>query len=122
MSDVDHLSDWINGYLRAWESNEPADITTLFTEDAAYYPAPYREPWRGHDQIVAGWLKHADEPGETSFVWGPISVTDELAVVRATTSYPDRVYSNLWLIRLAPDGRCREFTEWWMEQTPPSAE
>ena len=28
----------------------------------------------------------------------------------------ERTYSNLWVIRFAPDGRAREFTEWWMKQ------
>jgi hypothetical protein len=36
-------------------------------------------------------------------------------VVTGTTTYPDRVFSNLWVIRLTPEGTCREFTEWWME-------
>jgi hypothetical protein len=25
-------------------------------------------------------------------------------------------YRNLWTIRLTPDGRCREFTEWWIAE------
>ena len=29
------------------------------------------------------------------------------------------LYSNLWVIRLEPDGRAKEFTEWWMEQDNP---
>jgi hypothetical protein len=28
----------------------------------------------------------------------------------------DKVYDNCFLIRFAPDGRCREFTEWFMER------
>jgi hypothetical protein len=26
------------------------------------------------------------------------------------------VYSNLWVIRFDADGRCREFTEWYMRR------
>jgi hypothetical protein len=33
---------------------------------------------------------------------------------------PPHTYSNLWVIRLDADGRCAEFTEWWM-QHPGSA-
>ena len=42
--------------------------------------------------------------------------TPELSVVVGTTIYrePPQTYSNLWVIRFAPDGCCREFTEWWM--------
>jgi hypothetical protein len=37
--------------------------------------------------------------------------------VEGVTDYHDGpTYSNLWVIRLAADGRAEEFTEWWMEQ------
>ncbi|HEX6683379.1 MAG TPA: nuclear transport factor 2 family protein [Candidatus Limnocylindrales bacterium] len=114
MANAQRIEKWIEGYRRAWESNEPADIGALFTEDAEYYTAPFRPAWRGRDEIVAGWLEAKDEPGETSFDWKPVVVTDELAVVEGVTTYPDEVYSNLWLIVLDPDGRCRRFTEWFM--------
>lgn len=119
MTDLEQLTGWIDAYVRAWNSNDPADIGALFTEDAAYYTAPFRPPWRGRAEIVAGWLDRKDEPGETTFEWHPVAVTDELGVVEGTTTYPGQTFSNLWLIRLDADGRCREFTEWWMEQTPP---
>lgn len=67
---------WVEGYVRAWNSNDPTAIGDLFTEDAVYFT----EPWRGRDEIVRRW----------------------------------RVYSNLWVIRLDAEGRCAEFTEWWM--------
>lgn len=106
---------WIDGYVRAWNSNDPDDIAALFTDDAAYYTEPYRAPWQGRDQIVTNWLADKDEPGEATFTWQPVAVTGEVAVVHGTTVYPDKTYSNMWVIRLVPDGRCREFTEWWME-------
>src|ERR671922_2168213 len=58
---------WIEGYVRAWQTNEPDDIGRLFTEDARYYTAPYRAPWEGREGIVAGWLDRKDEPGGWSF-------------------------------------------------------
>jgi hypothetical protein len=108
------LDRWIEGYVRAWNTNDAADIEALFTEDAEYRTEPYNPPWRGRAAIVEGWLAHRDKPGETSFDWEPL-VTGEVAVVQGTTRYPGRTFSNLWVIRLAPDGRCREFGEWWME-------
>jgi hypothetical protein len=111
------VAQWIDGYRRAWESNDPGDIRAIFTEDAEYRTEPYAVPWVGHDEIVTSWLDAKDEPGETTFSWGPLVVSDELAVVQATTVYSGGpVYSNLWVIRLAADGRATEFTEWWMEQ------
>jgi uncharacterized protein (TIGR02246 family) len=110
------LRAWVDGYVRAWNSNDPAEIGALFGQDAAYYTEPYQPPWRGREEIVRQWLEHRDEPGQTEFRWQPVAVTPEVAVVQGETVYhtPPRTYSNLWVIRLDADGRCAEFTEWWM--------
>ena len=115
MSDIDGVARWINAYVRAWNTNDPEDVGRLFAEDAVYTTEPYHPPWRGRARIIAGWLEHKDEPGETSFDWEPLSITDEVAVISGTTRYPESTYSNLWVIKLDADGRCREFSEWWME-------
>lgn len=112
-------TDWMRDYLAAWASNEPADIAALFTDDARYYTEPYSPPWSGSEGIVEGWLAAADAPGSVDFEWAPLTETRDLAVVQGTTRYTDGpVYSNLWVIRFAADGRAREFTEWWMEHSP----
>ena len=72
---LNQLTNWINGYVRAWNTNDPADIGALFTGDAEYYTTPYRPPWRGRDQIIRDWLDRADRPGETNFEWRPVVVT-----------------------------------------------
>jgi uncharacterized protein (TIGR02246 family) len=115
MADVEAVRGWVEGYVAAWNSNAPADIVRLFTEDAEYYTDPYGPPWVGRDEIVEKWLVHKDKPGETSFEWEPLVVTDDVAVVTGTTTYPTTVYSNLWVIKLDGASRCREFVEWWME-------
>lgn len=112
------VSGWVEGYRRAWESNDPADIGGLFTEDARYFTAPFRAPWRGRDDIVARWIEDKDEPGDTEFRYEVIAVCDSIGFVRGWTRYltpPPRDYSNLWVIQLAEDGRASEFTEWFME-------
>jgi hypothetical protein len=111
------VSNWIELYRTAWESNEPNDIRALFTEDAEYRTEPYAQPWEGHAAIVEGWLEAADEPGETTFEWATVIENDELGIVQARTQYSDGpTYSNLWVIHFAPDGRAAAFTEWWMDQ------
>lgn len=107
---------WIEGYERAWSSNDADDIGALFTEDARYRTAPWREPWEGREGIVAGWLERKDEPGNWSFDHEVLAIAGDLAFVTGRTRY-DRegtTYSNLWVIRMADDGRASDFTEWWM--------
>jgi ketosteroid isomerase-like protein len=112
---------WIDGYVRAWNSNDPADIRALFTQDAAYFCEPYRRPWRGQDEIVRQWLDRKDEPGQARFTWRPLVVTSEVAIIQGEVAYPreGHTYSNLWVIRLDSEGRCAEFTEWWMRHPRP---
>jgi uncharacterized protein (TIGR02246 family) len=114
--DRNTVDRWMQGYIKAWESNDPSDIGALFTDDAVYYTAPHREPWRGRDGIVESWLDRKDEAGDWSFRYEIIAVCDDLAFVRGWTEYrtnPD--YANLWVIRLTAEGRSSEYTEWWME-------
>jgi ketosteroid isomerase-like protein len=108
---------WIDAYVRAWASNDRSHIGALFTDAATYYTAPYREPWRGRDTIVDGWLGRKDEPGQWEFRYDVLAVSGDLGFVQGVTRYrnPPIDYSNLWVIRLGADGRCSEFTEWWME-------
>jgi uncharacterized protein (TIGR02246 family) len=113
----DQISAWITGYRQAWESNDSDDIGRLFADDALYFTAPFRKPWRGRAAIVDGWLGRKDEPGQTQFEWHLVAIADDLAVVQGTATYakPAATYSNLWLVRLDDAGRCTEFTEWWMQ-------
>jgi uncharacterized protein (TIGR02246 family) len=113
---VGGLVEWMAGYERAWASNDPDQIGALFTDDALYFTTPFREPWRGRQEIVDGWIDRKDEPGDWTFTWQPLVDTPELAIITGTTTYrePPLTYSNLWVLRLGDDGRCSEFTEWWM--------
>ena len=110
------LRRWIDAYVDAWESNEPAAIANLFTPDGVYRI----EPWwiqTGREEIVAGWLEHADKPGDTSFHWWHVARDGDLWIVEARTRYHNlgRDYANLWLVELDDEGRARGFSEWWKQ-------
>lgn len=122
---TDQLTAWVNAYVRAWNSNDPADIRALFTDDATYRTEPFATPWRGHQEIVDKWLSIKDEPGDAQFTWQPLAVTADVATIQGETVYRsprEQTYSNLWVIRLAADGRCAEFTEWWMLHPSPNGD
>ncbi|WP_394550926.1 nuclear transport factor 2 family protein [Agromyces sp. MMS24-JH15] len=109
-------AEWVAGYVRAWETNDPADIGALFTADANYRTAPDAAPRRGRDAIIAGWIEDADELGTWAFDWRIVHEVPGLAFVQGRTVYPARAddYLNLFVIRFADDGRASEFTEWYM--------
>src|SRR5919197_5515905 len=108
MPSLEQVQTWVDGYVRAWSSNEPADIGQLFANDAAYYTAPYRAPWRGRDAIIANWLARKDEPGQWRFTWQPLVLGQDVAVIHGQTTYrttQPHEYSNLGVIRLDASGR-----------------
>ncbi|GGI43563.1 ketosteroid isomerase-like protein [Agromyces flavus] len=109
-------TEWVEGYVRAWESNDPDDIAAIFTDDAVYeYSPDDPDALRGREAIIAGWLDSKDEPGEWTFDWEVLIETDDTVIVQGRTDYPaEKLYDNLWVIRLAPDGRASRFTEWYM--------
>jgi len=118
MTDSSTVSQWVERYVRAWNSNNPADIGALFADDAAYYTGPFDAPWTGREAIVRGWLGRQDAPGNTTFRYEVLATTPDSGIIRGWTQYrePPREYSNIWLMRFAADGRCREFTEWWVQR------
>jgi ketosteroid isomerase-like protein len=108
------VRDWVERYLVAWTSNEPADIRGLFADDAVYQGRPHDpEAWRGRDAIVAGWLDQRDESGDWTFEWELLGIVDDRALVQGVTRYRDLPdYDNLWVFSLDADGTARDFTEW----------
>lgn len=117
MADTPDLTAWLDGYRRAWTSNDESDVRALFTEDAEYRYEPWEEPIVGVDAIVSSWLERKDEPADWTFEWSAVAREGTTAVVEGRTVYlSGQTYRNLWVIRLEEDGRASSFTEWYMEE------
>jgi hypothetical protein len=107
---------WVEGYVRAWDSNAPDDIRALFTDDGEYHVEPWGDPWKGGDEIVSGWLSRGDQAGHYTFEWSVAGVDGRRAFVEGKTVYDEYgTYHNLWVVDLADDGRATSFVEWWMK-------
>lgn len=121
MSEI--LQSWLDRYLTAWQTNDPADIRALFTPTASYATSPLDPaPWTGVDAIVDGWLARRDEPRDWSFTGGPLALAGTMGFIEGRTTYTGgRVYANLWVVRLAADGRAESFVEWFVEPDEPLA-
>ncbi len=104
--DAGQVQRWLDAYTGAWLTYDPGAIGALFTDDAEYRWHPWDEGGavaRGREAIVAAWLENRDAVG-MSFYY-----TDD------TQATLDRAYHNLWVLRFGDEGRCREFTEWYMQ-------
>jgi ketosteroid isomerase-like protein len=119
------LADWLDRYEQAWRNNDAGQIRALFTDDAVYRWHPWEEPADGADgseEIVQAWLEQPDDPDAWTLECEPLAVNGELGVARCMTRYratargPERVYHNIWLVTLTDDGRCSDFTEYYMKE------
>jgi hypothetical protein len=85
----------------------------------------------GRDAVIETWLGegHAesastrDAEGTYDAQYECVAVDGEVAVARGTSTYytepggsVDKVYDNCYLMRFDADGRCSEFTEFYMER------
>jgi hypothetical protein len=114
----DRLDDWMDGYVAAWASGEAGQIAELFTDDAVYDPQTSAGEWDGLENIVHRWQEIDDDEDNWEFEWRPLVETDDVAVVVGRTRYlePPMSYRNLFIIRFSDDGRCYDFTEWYIEE------
>jgi ketosteroid isomerase-like protein len=110
---------WLDDYVAAWKSYDRDAIAALFSEDCEYSYRPTGDTVRGREAIVRSWLEDdPDNPGTYEASYRPYAVDGEVAVAVGTSTYadPPRVYDNCYLLRFDADGRCAEFTEFFMER------
>ncbi|GAA1847770.1 nuclear transport factor 2 family protein [Asanoa iriomotensis] len=110
------VADWVEAYERLWRTPGTEGLAEIFTGDARYKQGPYAEPVVGLPAIAVMWEAERDSAAEP-FTMAPevLAVDGDTAVVRLEVRYAEPVpheYRDLWVLRFAPDGRCREFEEW----------
>ena len=125
--DREQVQDWLDRYVEAWRTNDPEQIGALFSDDAVYRYRPYggeRHVVRGQLPTIGDRLEEQDPPGSWEAHYEPYAVDGERAVATGVSRYhasskgPARTYHNAFLLRFAPDGRCAEFTEYYMREEP----
>src|ERR1700754_4104493 len=111
-----HVSDWIEDYEQVWRTPGTDALASIFTEDASYSQGPYQEPVLGLADIGRMWEEAREGAAEPFTMTSSIgAVEGDTAVVRVEVHYAEpspHEYRDLWVMRFAPDGRCREYEEW----------
>lgn len=126
----DDVQAWLDRYIEAWASYDADAIGDLFTSGVRYRFHPSDEGFVGRDAVVRSWLEPSgdasgrDEPGTWDAQYEPFAVDGDRAVsVGWSRYYTDAskstirdVFDNVYLLEFGPDGRCRSFTEWYVER------
>jgi ketosteroid isomerase-like protein len=122
--DLDGFRAWLEGYERAWRAYDAQAAGELFAQDALYYTSPFREPWRGRNEIMAKWTRDEDVGEQFDFEFEPIAVMGDTGVARCRVVYRSadgsgaQDFSDIWVVRFGADGRADEFAEWFMLRGP----
>ncbi len=126
--DVDR---WLGAYVEAWMTYDRDEVEALFAEGVSYRYHPGDEPITGRDAVVESWLGEGDhpdasdrdEPGTFDASYRAVAVDGDVAVATGTSSYSAspggpvaRVYDNCFVMRFDAEGRCSEFTEWFVQR------
>jgi hypothetical protein len=120
--DARTVQGWLDRYIAAWRANDATAIEGLFSRDAEYRYHPSDEPLHGPSEIVRSWLEDPDDPGSWDAWYHPYAVDGSNAVATGVSSYldengsVDRVYDNVFVMAFDDEGRCTEFTEWFMRR------
>ena len=117
------LQVWLDKYVEAWRTYEPAKIGDLFSEDALYFYSPFDEqnPLRGREAIVSDWLKEPDLVGSWEAHYVPVAAEGNVGVAQGRTRYFEpggsikREFDNIFVLHFDEAGRCARFTEWYMQ-------
>ena len=127
MTTMNHndVQAWLDRYVEVWRTNDRAQVEGLFTEDAAYRYRPYggdAHANRGRDAIVKAWLEETDPPDSWEASYEPYAVEGDRAVATGFSRYlasdkgPERTFHNVFLLRFSDDGRCADFTDYYMAE------
>ncbi len=128
---------WLDRYVEAWKSYDPDAIGSLFAEDATYRYHPFDSDdavVRGRDAIVRAWVEpegnasSRDAANSFDAHYEPYAVDGDRAVSvgwsrywsDGTRSKHERTYDNVYLLRFDDEGRCVDFTEWYVKRPDPA--
>ncbi len=116
---------WLERYVDAWRLNDALAIGDLFSADVRYAFDPFDEAVVGRAAVVAAWQDAPDDPGSWQADYDVLAIDDDVFVAHGRTRYltddrreVDREFANIFVCRFDDEGRCREFTEYYMRRRP----
>jgi hypothetical protein len=130
--DKAQVDRWLLAYVGAWKSYDPDQIGELFSEDVRYRYHPHDDPVAGRAAVVRSWLGEdasdgasgRDGPGTYNATYRAVAVDGDVAVTTGSSTYlsgpggpVEKVFDNCFVMTFDAEGRCREFTEWYVERS-----
>ena len=110
---------FVEGYGRAWELWDVPGFVDLFSDEVVYVAHPTQETVVGRTALASYTSEGGPEQGEVSVRMGsPVIEGNRVAAefwVTATNGIETATIAGCFVARLAPDGRCSHFREYWFD-------
>jgi SnoaL-like domain len=118
--DRDRASAFVDGYGRTWQAWDVPGFVDLFSEEVVYVAHATQETVVGRTALASYLKKEAAEQGEVNVRMGkPVIEGDRVAAefwVIATSGSEVATIAGCFIARLASDGRCLSFREYWFDE------
>ncbi|HUO46209.1 MAG TPA: nuclear transport factor 2 family protein [Acidimicrobiia bacterium] len=114
--DRQRLESWVEDLRQAWESGDPGQAGSLFTEDAIYHSHPFRPPLEGREAIEAYWANATADQANLQVTMGRPLLDGNRAAVEWWTVMVERGTQTTdagALILEFHGGRCSRLREYW---------
>ena len=86
---------------------------------------PFDEAVVGRNAVIEAWLDDPDDPDSWQADYDVLAIDGDVFVAHGRTRYltddkrsVEREFANVFVCRFDEDGRCREFTEYYMRRRP----
>jgi ketosteroid isomerase-like protein len=116
------FQNWLDRYVDAWKTYDEQKIADLFSENVVYKYSPEDDGVKGRAAVVKSWLDNKDEPGTYDAKYEVVAIDGDTHVANGWSRYftgpgGDKrdEYFNVYICKFDADGRCREFTEYWIQ-------
>jgi SnoaL-like domain len=117
--DRDHALAFVDGYGRTWQGWDLSGFVDLFSEEVVYVAHAMHETVVGKPALASYIQKEAAEQGQVSVRMGkPVIAGDRVAAefwVTATSGSETATFAGCFIARLASDGLCVNFREYWFD-------
>lgn len=120
--DRQQFQAWLDGYIEAWKTYDPAKIGALFSDDVEYRYHPVDEPLVGRAAVVSNWLESKDDPGTYDARYEVLAIDGDTYVAHGRSDYFEMPggplrdqYFNVYVCRFNDTGECTSFTEYWIQ-------
>ena len=113
---------WLDGYVDAWKTYDEQKIGDLFSDGVLYKYSPQDDGLNGRAEVVKSWTEDKDDPGTYDAKYEVLAIDGDTHVANGWSRYFTEPggelrdeYFNVYICKFDAEGRCREFTEYWIQ-------